>query len=69
MSGLALAAVSYSLPGAAEATGIGRTSIDAAIARGDLVVHYIGTKPIVRAADLDDWVQSLPTESPKKASA
>jgi hypothetical protein len=66
MTYLALAAVSYSLPGAVEATGVGRTSLDAAIARGDLIAHYVGTKPVVRAADLDEWIQSLPTERPQR---
>jgi hypothetical protein len=62
MSDLALAAVSYSVAGAVRATGIGETSIKSAIARGDLVAHYVGTKIVLRALDLDDWIQSLPTE-------
>lgn len=62
MTSLALAAVSYSMAGAVRATGIGETSIKSAIARGDLVAHYVGAKIVLRAADLDAWIVSLPTE-------
>jgi hypothetical protein len=67
MSALALAAVSYNMAGAVAATGIGETRIKDAHARGDLIGHYNGTKLVFRAVDLDEWVQSLPTESPSKA--
>ena len=59
---LALAAVSYNMAGAVAASGIGETAIKAAIAADELVAHYNGNKIIIRAADLDDWIQSLPTE-------
>lgn len=62
MTALALAAVSYSLDGAAEASGIGKTNISAAIRSGELIAHYMNSKPIVLAADLAAWVASLPTE-------
>jgi len=62
VSALALAAVSYNMAGAVAATGIGETSIRAAIARGDLVGHYLGSKLVIRALDLDDWIQTLPTQ-------
>lgn len=62
MTALGLAAVSYNLAGAMAATGVGETTIKTAIANDDLVAHYVGTKLIIRAADLDDWIQSLPTE-------
>lgn len=62
MTALALAAVSYSLDGAAEASGIGKTNISAAIRSGELIAHYMNSKPIVLAADLATWVASLPTE-------
>ncbi len=62
MTHLALAAVSYSMAGAIAATGIGETTLKAAIANNDLVAHYVGTKLVIRAADLDEWIQSLPTE-------
>lgn len=63
---LALVSVSYSMAGAVAATGIGETSIRAALAADQLVAHYVGTKPVFRAVDLDEWIESLPTESPKR---
>lgn len=62
MTALALAAVSYNMAGAITASGIGETTIKRAIADGDLIAHYVGTKTIIRAADLDEWIASLPTE-------
>lgn len=60
--------VSYSLQGAAEASGISLDVIRKAMRAGDLPVHYprVNGKPIarplVRADDLDRWVQDGPTE-------
>ena len=62
MTALALTAVAYKLDDAAAASGIGRTNIDAAIKAGDLIAHYIGTKPVVLADDLKAWITNLPTE-------
>lgn len=62
MTSLHLAAVSYNMSGAVAATGIGETTIKSAIASGDLIAHYVGVKTVIRAADLDEWIQSLPTE-------
>lgn len=59
---LALAAVSYNMAGAVAATGISEATIKAAIAADELVAHFVGAKRVIRAADLDDWIQSLPTE-------
>lgn len=63
-----LAAVSYNLAGAVAATGISDRTIRQAIKDGVLVAHYVGSKPFLRALDLDDWIESLPTE-PTKARA
>lgn len=62
MTTLALAAVSYDVAGAVRASGISERSIRAAIKSEDLTTHWLGSKPLIRAADLDEWVQSLPTE-------
>lgn len=67
MSSLALAAVSYNMAGAIAATGIGETRIKQAVARGDLIAHYNGSNLVLRAVDLDEWIQSLPTENPARA--
>lgn len=68
MTALALAVVSYDMAGAVVATGIGETRIKKAIADGDLVGHYNGNKLVIRAVDLDEWIQTLPTENPSARS-
>lgn len=55
-------AVSYNMAGAVAATGIGETTIKTAIRNNELIAHYVGNRLVIRAADLDDWIQSLPTE-------
>lgn len=62
MTRLAVAAVSYSVVGAAEASGVSERTIRGAIKAGELTTHWLGSKPLIRAVDLDEWVQSLPTE-------
>lgn len=62
MTALGLAAVSYNMTGAALATGISETRIKEAVASNDLVVHYNGSRPVILATDLAEWVASLPTE-------
>jgi hypothetical protein len=59
---VSFAHIAYSMAGAVEATSIGETRIKEALARGDLIGHYNGAKLVLRAADLDEWIQSLPTE-------
>lgn len=58
----AFAVVAYDYPGAVAASGIGLTKLKAAVSRGDLIAHYEGVKVVIRAADLDDYIKSLPTE-------
>lgn len=60
--------VSTDLDGAADATGYSKTTIREAMDAGELVAHYSGIKPVIRAVDLDAWIESLPTERPKRAS-
>ncbi len=66
---IVVAQVSYDQRGAADATGLGITSIKEAIESGDLIAHYRGTKPVIRAIDLDEWVASLPTSRPSRRTA
>ena len=66
---IVVAQVSYDLRGAAEAAGCGITSIKEAVESGDLTAHYRGTKPLIRAVDLDEWVASLPTSRPSRRIA
>lgn len=62
MTSLALNAISYTVPNAAKATGIGQKRIITACDDGDLACHWNGPNRVIRAADLDEWIQSLPTE-------
>lgn len=63
-----MSAVSYNLDGAAAATGISVDVIRRATRSGDLPVHYPRVdgkpiaRPLIRAADLDRWVNDGPTE-------
>lgn len=54
--------VSYDLARAAAAVGLSERTLRDAIATGDLIAHYLGRKPLIRRADLDAWIESLPTE-------
>lgn len=54
--------VSYDLARAAAAVGLSERTLRDAIAAGDLIAHYLGRKPLIRRADLDAWIKSLPTE-------
>lgn len=54
--------VAYTIETASKASHIGQDRIREAIRLGDLIAHYVGTKAIIRAADLDDWIETLPTE-------
>lgn len=65
--GIELKAVSYDTNGAVEATGLSKTTIQEAVATGELIAHYCGRKPVFRAVDLDAWIESLPTERPDRA--
>lgn len=59
--------ISCGLKDAAARTGVSETTLHNAIADGYLLAHRagdMGGKIVLRAADLDAWVQSLPTESP-----
>lgn len=42
-------------------TGIGMTSIRAAIKAGDLVAHRHGTKIVILPDDIKAWLQRLPS--------
>ena len=61
--------ISTDITGAATATGLSPASIRAAIASGDLTAHYHGSKPLIRAEDLDEWVEDKPTSRPSERLA
>lgn len=59
-----VAPLSYTLEGAAEATGYGLSTIKRAIAAGDLTRRYANSKPVILSEDLLGWLRSLPIEPP-----
>lgn len=61
--------ISFDLTKAAEVCGLSKRSLQYAIDDGALVAHYGGeknSKPVVRPADLDAYIQSLPTRGPAR---
>jgi excisionase family DNA binding protein len=49
--------LAFSISQTAALTTVGRTSIYAAIRRGELVVHKIGRRTLISAADLAAWLE------------
>jgi hypothetical protein len=54
----------YSLTGAAAATSLSESVIDAAIRAGTLPVRRHGNRMLIMARDLERWLESLPTGRP-----
>ena len=59
-----VAPLSYSLEGAAEATGYSLSTIKRAISAGDLTPRYANRRPTLLAEDLLGWLRTLPVEAP-----
>lgn len=60
----ALPQLSYSLTGAAAATSLSESVIDAAIRAGILPVRHHGNRTLILARDLVRWLESLPSGRP-----
>ena len=56
--------LSYSLSGAAAATSLSESVIDAAIRAGILPVRRHGNRTLILARDLERWLTSLPPGRP-----
>lgn len=56
--------LAYRVQDAAEVAGVSPNVIRAAIKRGDLVARYPTTYPVVEHQELQEWLQSRPTEKP-----
>jgi excisionase family DNA binding protein len=56
--------LAYSLQDAADAVGIGLRTLQALIAKGDIIAVYSGRKPLVTADELKAWLGRLPSEPP-----
>lgn len=58
--------LAFSIAEAAEATGYSSDVIRKAIKDHDLTARYANSKPVVLATELQDWLESRPTEAPKR---
>lgn len=58
--------ISYSVKGAAAATGVSEALIRQAIADGDLQEQYWNSKQVIDHDELKRHIKSLPTEKPSR---
>lgn len=56
--------LAYTYEEAAQAIGVSVQSLRRAVDRHDLLVRYVGSKPVIPAEDLKAWFDTLPTEAP-----
>ncbi|MFE4078538.1 helix-turn-helix domain-containing protein [Paenarthrobacter sp. YIM B13468] len=47
---------------AADSVGVSVRSLQRIVERGEMAVKYIGSKPVIPAAELAAWLESLPSE-------
>lgn len=58
--------ISYTWEQASEMVGYSVRTLKQAAADGYLAPRYANSKAVIRHQDLEDWVNSLPAESPSK---
>jgi hypothetical protein len=58
--------LAYTVEEFAAYTGYGRTTIDEAIARGDLIARYANQKGVIDIEEGRRWIRSLDTERPPR---
>lgn len=56
--------LAYTLEEAAEQSGYGMSTLKVEIKAGRLVPSYANKKPVIRHAELQRWLDSLPAEAP-----
>lgn len=54
----------YSIAQAATRLGIGTSTLRQLIRRNEIAAKYIGTKPVIRAAEIDAYLDAAPSEPP-----
>jgi excisionase family DNA binding protein len=54
-----------SVPEAAKAAGVGRTTLFEAIRNGHIAAKKVGRRTIILIDDLDGWLKSLPKSTEK----
>lgn len=55
------APIAYTVKEACEASRTGKTTLYAAIRRGELVARKLGKKTLILEGDLRCWIEQLPT--------
>lgn len=58
--------LAYNFDEAAEQSGYSVRTLKQAVADGNLLARYANTKGVIRHADLEEWLDQLPAESPSK---
>ncbi len=58
--------LSFTFEEAATATGYSVDTIRRAVRNSELTARYANTKPVILAGELDEWLQALPVEAPKR---
>ena len=53
----------YTIQDAADLAGVSKEVIRAHIKRGNLTARYPSTRPVILAAELDEWLNNLPTDA------
>ena len=61
--------LAFTVSEAARRAGVGRSSLYEAIARGELPLRKFGKRSLIRVADLQTWLDGLPTAKPKSRAA
>ena len=62
-----IAPLAYSIADACALSSVGRTTLYAAITRGDLKTHKVGRRTLISAQDLKSWLDSCSTEPTSNA--
>lgn len=58
--------IAYTFEQAAEQSGYSIRTLKQAVSNGNLAARYANSKGVIRHADLDAWIDSLPAEAPTK---
>lgn len=57
-----LSPYALNIKNAAEYANVSRDVISAAIKTGDLIAHYPTSRPVIKVTELQNWIDSTPTE-------
>lgn len=55
--------LAYTYQEAASSVGVSVRTLQRLVERGEIAVKYIGSKPVIRATELDAWLETLPSEA------